>query len=1401
MSQVASINSNFPWTRFWRVLDGPREAESDLSEATFLWAPSMEGPPEATPVPTPYQTLPSLLQKPAVILLGRPGAGKTTELKRLFGGHQTHDGRKVLYFDAKACSSEPSAIFSDPSWPAVKDQPVLLVLDGVDELIMECPRYAHIFASRLNHERVSRSPGNLQVVISCRHAEWPEGVDFWPREELIIARLCQLTQEAAQAFVREHLGARENDFWQQVHGQKIEFMAVWPHSLGELVLEFDRHGGKLPGSLFELLKNASVRRCDPSDSDPSRSLRHPDQAVDVLWFHRVAARLAALSCFSGRHRLTSKTSDYEAICGADVFTEPEPWLDGTARLIKENELRELFKTVLFMPLAGGRHSFAHQMFREFMAAWWLAERGVTLSQLQSLFGLQEDGKWRHYPQLAAIAAWLASNPTQSAWQDFLIENDPVVLLRADAAALPDAQKKRIAQALLDRAVADRAVDTAWHHHQLRSLACPGLSEVLKPYLLNYTGAYEAARVLAIQIVEEADVKEAAPFLWQTMRKPQTRLRPQIAYALHQIASNSHDAEWQAVLDGDIPLDEHGSILGAALLALVPRKLKIRDVIDHLIPQRDFGIYGLYTSACDAMIERIEKADAKAVVRHSAGHHTRGLNKRYREDGETLVTKALRWLAEDLTDPEVLHIFAEWWLASIREYRALDWNSKPLSLRDLGFEDATKRRSVLEACIHHPTATHIRPTDLFWSLLRKMILIADDMEWLIQGVLTGTDRSRPIFATWLRNAFYAPDLTPSQKAALSDTWRQSEFLRSQLPTANEGEDIWAAIQRQTEQHQQEFESHAKEAEQSRLEHQSAHDAYLRHLYEGAKEKAAKDIPLAWNWLNAALMREENPGSHIITLGHLQHLHEKDEPWMKQLPRDYLRSKAPPFPLTDDQERLNTGIDAVCALFAVWNELKGMPDLQDAISEDWLAHVLNQQIRSFGNEGDFTIEAVISRFAPRSLEAMMRVALHDYLHQGGLYHLQQIAPFAAEMAPRVQKMLTDHPVQTEGFMNAHSWLAQVNPKAAEEVITHWIEQIPKNSREPAHLLVYASAMANLGGSIWPKIRQHVCADRETTSKVLLCAFGRSHSSSQTISIAEWDADYLADVVELIFTTFPRGKDPDPEGVVTPRKELYWVRQRFVNTLEERGMTSAVRRLLRLGLKDTHPWLWGAHQRAMNAKIASEWPTVPAADLLQLARDHDISLVRDESALQNAVLRALDSYQLDLKTSDHGRKLRNDDGTPRIENALSDHLAQWLRDKLRLIGHREVKTPHEKREDLDITLSRSGHESLQLTIEVKKHDSEGLLDKMESQLKRLYLEGQNRTHGIYLVFWFDDGTLSFEQISEQLATQARQLSQHPYQLRARVLDCREKTLVPTDPHLKSSKQSRKPRPGKSSKSKARN
>ncbi|MBL9134141.1 MAG: hypothetical protein JNG86_23205, partial [Verrucomicrobiaceae bacterium] len=179
--------------------------------------------------------------------------------------------------------------------------------------------------------------GNLRVVISCRHAEWPEGLDIWPREELVTARLCHLTQDAAEAFVQAHLPERAEVFWQQLHNQNLEFMAVWPHSLGELVIEFDRQG-RLPTSLFELLKNATLRRCDPNDSDSTRSERHPDKASDVLWHHRIAGRLAALSCFSGRHRLTAKVADTECISRSDIFTEPEPWLDHTAKVISETDL-------------------------------------------------------------------------------------------------------------------------------------------------------------------------------------------------------------------------------------------------------------------------------------------------------------------------------------------------------------------------------------------------------------------------------------------------------------------------------------------------------------------------------------------------------------------------------------------------------------------------------------------------------------------------------------------------------------------------------------------------------------------------------------------------------------------------------------------------------------------------------------------------------------------------------------------------------------------------------------------------------------------------------------------------------------------------------------------------------
>lgn len=1405
-SAQKTINQRFPWTRYWQVQESARgvDSEEDYGESTFLNVHRISLlPVEEVEVAAPYRTLSQLLEKPAAILLGRPGSGKSTELEIALRNQATHTGRKVIYFDAKECSNDPDSLFHDPRWQAAAGQPILLVLDGVDELLMECPRYVNQLAARLRHEREARTPGSLHIVISCRHAEWPEDVAIWPNEECVIARLCQLTDTAAEDFVKEHLGEQAGGFWTQVHQQKVEFLAVWPHSLGELIQEFHLNGGRLPPSLFELIQNAAHRRCDPhhSETDSGRAERHPEKPADIPWLYRIAGRLAALSCFSGRHQISPRAGETRCISSTDILSDAEPWLDHSSKLITAADLSTLFKAAMFRPLSQGRFCFVHQMFREFMSAAWLAQRRVTVLQLETLFGSRTlDGTWRHYPQLAPIAAWLASNPAQTDWQDFLIENDPAVLLRADASILPDGQKRRIVEALLRRAEADQVVDVGWRHRHLRSLACPGLVDILRPYLLNFSGSHEAARDLAIDIVTEANVKEAAPILWETIRKPHIKLRSDIAHALFSIAKDSCDAEWQAVLDGEIPLDEQGALLGAALMAMVPRVLKVRDVLHHLIPKRDFNTFGYYTRAWDIMLEKVKMADARPIVQYSIEHQAAGYAvKAYGREKENLVTKALKWLSEDLEDSSTMSLLVEWWVTALRYNRYIPhWEENRITPAKLGFGDVTRRRQFVEEALRFSQRPHQAEGDVFWNFLSEFICLPEDLSWLVERLLNGTDREQRILAHHASGAYFSTELTPERRSLLQDLYDRCEYVRAILPTPQEKTDIFGQIEADR------MKRKAKDAERSKAfakkQEQWAEEQRMQmdQLRVNSKKLFDKGDWRAWNWIEQALFFEQNPSGGTLELKDINLIHEKNEPWMYEAARRWLRHKAPSFPGCNDNKDLSSGVSSIWALYALWKEVQFAPQFRESIHKGWLPFAYNEMIRSCWTHEDFQLESCITVFGKAGVSALFEVIQNDYLTNGELYYLKSLPNPGHEAAKLMKELLQENPIQAHGICKALGWLAKADFKQAVEVAEYWLRSIPPDRLEQQDAAFYAAMCRHLRGSLWDELRKRLWGRPDSASKVLSLAFGTvGFDFDKEINVSLWPADFIADITELMVATFPSKKDRE-DGFVTRHDGVQFVRDRLVSVLGDLGMDSAVQRLLKLGIQDSERWLRQVHLRALSTKQAAEWPAVSPVEILMLAKEHDFALVKDEEALLSAVMSALERYQMDLRTTDHGKKLRNDDGSSRLENALSDSLAQWLRDKLHIIGHREVNTIHNKRPDLIITLIQPGREPLELIIEVKKHDSDPRMEKMETQLKKLYLEGQNRTHGIYLVFWFQDGSVTLEQAQAQLDQQAVQLSQPPYRIRAKMLDCRLKTLIPPDPHKKAVKPRQKPAPAKKPKAK---
>lgn len=1390
MNSSTHSSAPYPWKRFWRKLDNSSNLEPSGhgTDDQFLEASVVSLYGDEAEIAKGLYELSGLLELPILVLLGRPGSGKSTELERAKQSKLLEqNGWKLIYRQAKEFDGNIDRIFEKVDSELAKGAKVRLVLDGVDELLMENPKFLNILEAGLRQRAaLIGEQHKLRVVVSCRAAEWPDGklANLVTKDAIVVARLCQLDRLSAKSFVEDQLGDGAKLFWAEILKLNITILAVWPHSLSELVCSFKKSGGKLPATLFELIQQSAIRRCDVdhSETDRERRFRLREHRVDPEWLYRVTGRVAALSCFAAKSCVATNPGegDAEALTVEEILSSPEVWQGHELKNISQEDLDSLKRTAMFEVNASGCLVFAHQLFREFMAAAWLADSATTVSQLKSIFGT-EDGEdaWSHFPQLAAIAAWLASHPSQREWREFLMRCDPTVLLRADSASLPNSEKHQIVQALLDRALRVGAIDPSWQHRHLSGLACEGLGQILRPYLLDFREAAEAARDLAIDIVREANVTEAVVWLWEAVRHPSVKLRPDMAYALSEVAINGSDSEWKEVLSGEIPLDSQGALLGAALKVMVPRKLKVSDVLHHLIPKKQFGIIGIYDIVHREMGAFVHAEEAVKIVEHSTRHRSSGFGESWDKTESSLLSRALCLLSEKLESAEAMSAFAEWWGVAILNHSPKpSWDEAGVNLVQMGFTRPSRRRSLINCVLKSKRFKNIDGGDYFWLNFDSFVRLPEDVEWLIEELHEGDDRAQVVLARFLKRAFYDPSVDGTAKDRLLDAYRRNPTLRSVLPTVSNGKSIFEVIREQADAYRKDSEMQSKKAAKERANQVDRQKRELGEFKRQSRLDFDKGDWRAWAKVSSYIFYKRKPSGGVVELDDIDEIHSLGEAWMLEAALRWLRQKAPEF--SQHMQKSNLEIPSTWALYVVRKHCSASGDQMPHVDPGWLPYVFNMMMRSgWGNE-EFAVEKLVVSLQPESVSAIFEVLLHEYLHDGGMWSVKVLDGVSDRAVPMLKKMLQDNPIQVQGIKNVLGWLAAKSIDDANAVALEWMQRVDVGQVGAEDVALMAAILIHLRGGCWAEVKNLVWHRPNVASKVLLKAFSRVGLHIETeLDVSEWPSEYLADLAELLVMTFPHNRDDErPNGEVTARQEVSYARNFLINKIGERGMTGAVRRLEALRLASTKRWLRHVHLAARRADISMRWEPILPSELKALARDHDLILVRNDYDLLRVVLRALEQYERELQQTSHGQALRNDnDGAPKHEESLSDHLAQWLREKLKLHRIRENQTVRQKREDITVLLNRPGMAPLSVCIEVKKDDSLNLFSKMETQLLEDYLKNQDdRTCGIYVVYWFGDhqsavppGVSTMEEASLRLAKQAESLSIDPYYIATKVLDCR--------------------------------
>lgn len=599
----------------------------------------------------PPQSLAAYRETPAWVLLGDPGAGKTTAFEAEAGA----DPERAHFVSARDfLTFEPA---NRPEWRGRT-----LLIDGLDEVRAGSENARtpfDIVRARLDEL------GKPRFRISCREADWLGKNDrerlkaVSPNGEVIVLRLQPLTGDEVRRLVSDRLADSDPAaFFETVSDRGLEGLLGNPQSLDLLVRVF-RESGDLPASRLETFEQASNLLAREQNEEHGIGTREVP-AKSVL---DAAGRLCAVQLLSGAagHRLSE----------ADTTDGYIP-ISAHAQVFRDDIVAAL-RTRLFTADAEDRFHPVHAHLAAFLAARHLAALAVRSVPERRILALLAGTDGAPPTPLRGLAAWLAA--TSPELRRSLIECDPAAcLMYGDARAFAPEEKEH----LLDAIGHDpfRLYESPWPASAVEGVAGPDMEDALRKRLRGTDrsdASQSVVEVVAKALARSPTTANQSDALLSvvedaTYRAP-VRKRAMDAW-IQSIGDRSRRAaQLRRVLD-DIQEgrvnDADRALRGALLTALYPNDLRPSEVWDYFDPPsglifKDFYLFWRRlgeTCPVDHLpghLDRLSEPDSPiSTDRHRVFLYdlplrllTRGLE---RHGAEIETDRLLRWLRVGIDAP-------------------------------------------------------------------------------------------------------------------------------------------------------------------------------------------------------------------------------------------------------------------------------------------------------------------------------------------------------------------------------------------------------------------------------------------------------------------------------------------------------------------------------------------------------------------------------------------------------------------------------------------------------------------------------------------------------------------------------------------------------------------------------
>ena len=359
----------------------------------------------------------------AYVLLGAPGAGKTTSFQQEADATEGHyvTARDFLTFDDK------------PEWHGAT-----LFIDAFDE------RRAGLADGRTPLDQIRSKLHTLGCPafrLACREADWFGANDrehlkeVSPSQDISVIRLDPLSEEDVATILSKNFDvSNPQEFIASARAKGIGSLLTNPQSLRMLVKAVNQSGdGTFPASRTETFDLACRTLLRELNSDHQLA---GNEAFDIEALMEAAGRLCAVQLLAGTQGYALPGAE-----GGPDFPELAQVSGGDRRV-----LRHVLGTKFFEAPSEGHVIPIHRQAAEFLAARHLSRLIGESLPLRRALSLMTANDGAVVPELRGLSAWLAVHNKGSRLE--IIDRDPLgTVLYGDASTFSTYEKRRILQCL------------------------------------------------------------------------------------------------------------------------------------------------------------------------------------------------------------------------------------------------------------------------------------------------------------------------------------------------------------------------------------------------------------------------------------------------------------------------------------------------------------------------------------------------------------------------------------------------------------------------------------------------------------------------------------------------------------------------------------------------------------------------------------------------------------------------------------------------------------------------------------------------------------------------------------------------------------------------------------------